>query len=118
MYTPKNLDIPAYSEYLKSCITHQREQLNREIYRGDSYKAGFEAGVQEAIQGLQCSNFERDLDPTSYTRGINDLLYELGKELGCGSGDLRDSNLSLDEKAYRMADLIRSMFSDGPEQEP
>ena len=28
MYTPKNLDIPAYSEYLKSCITHQREQFN------------------------------------------------------------------------------------------
>ena len=118
MYTPKNLDIPAYSEYLKSCITHQREQFNLEIARVESHKAGFEAGVQEAIQGLQCSNFERDLDPTSYTRGINDLLYELGKELGCGSGDLRDSNLSLDEKAYRMADLIRSMFSDGPEQEP
>ena len=118
MYTPKNLDIPAYSEYLKSCIAHQRAQFNLEIARAEAYKAGFEAGVQEAIQGLQCSNFERDLDPTNYTRGINDLLYELGKELGCGSGDLRDINLSLDEKAARMADLIRNMFSDGPDQEP
>lgn len=117
MYIPKNLDIPAYSEYLKSCITHQREQFNLEIARAESYKAGFEAGVQEALQGLQCSNFERELDPTSYARGINDLLYELGKELGCGSGDLRDANLSLDEKAARMADLIRSMFSNGQDQE-
>ena len=117
MYTPKNLDIPAYSEYLKSCITRQREQFNLEIARAEAYKAGFEAGVQEAIQGLQCSNFERELDPASYSRGINDLLYELGKELGCGSGDLRDINLSLDEKAARMADLIRRMFSDGQGQE-
>lgn len=45
MYMPKNLDIPAYSEYLKSCITHQREQFTLEIARAESYKAGFEAGV-------------------------------------------------------------------------
>lgn len=116
-YTPKNLDIPAYSEYLKSCISHQREQYNLEIARAESYQSGFVAGVQEALQGLQCSNFERELDPMSYNRGINDLLYELGKELGCGSGDLRDANLSLDEKAYRMADLIRSQFAGGQKQE-
>lgn len=116
MYTPKNLNIPAYSEYLKGCITHQREQSNLEIARVEAYRTGFEAGVQEALQGLQCSNYERELDPESYSRGINDLLYELGKELGCGSGDLRDSNLSLDEKAYRMAGLIRNMFGDEQDQ--
>lgn len=116
VYTPKNLDIAAYSGYLKDCISHQREQSNLEIARAEAYRSGFEAGVREALQGLQCSNYERELDPESYNRGINDLLYELGKELGCGSGDLRDSNLSLDEKAYRMADLIRSLFADGQEQ--
>lgn len=110
MYTPKNLDVAAYSEYLKSCAAHQKDQSRLEIARAEAYQNGFEAGIREALQGVQCSNFERKLDPDSYAQGVNDLLYELGKELGCGSGGLREADLSLDEKAARMAELIRELF--------
>lgn len=75
MYCPKNIDIPAYEGYLKSCIASERE-----------------------------------LDDESYRQGINDFLYELGKELGIGSAGLREKNISLDEKAALMAEHIRLEF--------
>lgn len=109
-YIPKNLDIPAFTVYLEDCIKTQKRAHDLDVAKADAYKAGFEAGIHEALQGVRCSNFEREVDPESYTRGVNDLLYELGKELGTGSGGLRDKNISLDEKASLMADLIRNAF--------
>lgn len=109
-YIPKNLDIPAYSSYLEDCIKAQKSAHDLEVAKADAYKSGFEAGIHEALQGVRCSNFEREVDPESYARGVNDLLYELGKELGTGSGGLREKNISLDEKASLMAELIRNAF--------
>lgn len=109
-YTPKNLDIPAYSKYLHDCISSEQEKSALAIAKAEARKEGFLEGIQAALQGLQCSNFERDIDPDSYRRGIDDLLYELGKELCTGCGDLRERNISLDEKASLMADLIRNAF--------
>ena len=47
------------------------------------------------------------MDDESYSLGINNFLYELGKELGIGSAGLREKNISLDEKAALMAEHIR-----------
>ena len=82
MYCPKNIDIPAYEGYLKSCIASERERYAIAIARAEAHKAGYEEGISVALEGLRCSNYEKKLDDESYRQGINDFLYELGKELG------------------------------------
>ena len=110
MYCPKNIDIPAYEGYLKSCIASERERYAIAIARAEAHKAGYEEGISVALEGLRCSNYEKKLDDESYRQGINDFLYELGKELGIGSAGLREKNISLDEKAALMAEHIRLEF--------
>lgn len=110
MYCPKNIDIPAYEDYLKSCIASERERHAIDIARAEAHKAGYEEGISVALEGLHCSNYEKKLDDESYRQGINDFLYELGKELGIGSAGLRERNISLDEKAALMAEHIRRGF--------
>lgn len=110
MYCPKNIDIPAYEGYLKSCIASERERYAIAIARTEAHKAGYEEGISVALEGLRCSNYEKKLDDESYRQGINDFLYELGKELGIGSAGLREKNISLDEKAALMAEHIRLEF--------
>lgn len=107
MYCPKNIDVSAYEGYLKSCIAAERENYAIAIARADAHKAGYEEGVNAALEGLRCSNYEKKLDDESYSLGINKFLYELGKELGIGSAGLREKNISLDEKAALMAEHIR-----------
>lgn len=107
MYQSKNLDIPAYESYLNSCIVEEREKHSLAIAKAEAHKVGFEDGIRAALGGLHCSNYEKKLDDTSYCQGINDFLYELGKELGIGSAGLREKNISLDEKAALMAEHIR-----------
>lgn len=117
MYQPKNLDIPAYEAYLKGCITEEQENHTLAIAKAEAHKVGFEAGIRSALEGLYCSNYEKRLDDDSYCQGINDFLYELGKELGIGSAGLREKNISLDEKAALMAEHIRKELGIAAEDE-
>lgn len=41
MYCPKNIDIPAYEGYLKSCIASERERYAIAIARAEAHKAGY-----------------------------------------------------------------------------
>lgn len=117
MYCPKNIDIPAYEGYLKSCIASERERHAIAVARAEAHKAGYEEGIGVALEGLRCSNYEKKLDDESYSQGINDFLYELGKELCIGSADLRERNISLDEKAALMAEHIRRELGAAGESE-
>ena len=96
MYCPKNIDIPAYEGYLKSCIASERERYAIAIARAEAHKAGYEEGISVALEGLRCSNYEKKLDDESYRQGINDFLYELGKELGIGSAGLMAEHIRLE----------------------
>ena len=66
MYCPKNIDIPAYEGYLKSCIASERERYAIAIARAEAHKAGYEEGISVALEGLRCSNYEKKLDDESY----------------------------------------------------
>lgn len=95
---------------LKEELSAHQLQHDIQVAKADAYHEGFSAGINLAIYKLSDSNFSQDVDGESYMRGINDFLYELGKELGVGCGDLRERQISLDEKAYHMAAKIRQFF--------
>lgn len=60
---------------------------------------------------LHCSNYEdTSKELASYQEGADAAFYELCKELGVGSQDIRGMDTSVDEKAALLADRIKKAF--------
>lgn len=93
----------------------QREQLRikrtkEEIALKNRYE-GIEEGIDIAEKMLYSIDFEATLNQKSfdegYSAGIKDALYEFCKELDISSEDIRESDLSLDEKCAKLAERLR-----------
>ena len=107
----KRYDPEIYEAAMQDEILAHQNQRDIQVAKANAYHEGFSNGIKLAIHKLSDSNSGQDVDYESYMRGINDFLYELGKELDMGCGDLRERQISLDEKAYLMAAKIRKFFN-------
>lgn len=85
MYCPKNIDIPAYEGYLKSCIASERERYAIAIARAEAHKAGYEEGTAWLWRACAVPTTRKSWMMRATARVSIDFLYELGKELGIGS---------------------------------
>lgn len=94
-YKAKNVDTDKALEYISQSIYQQRETECLEAAKVQKYYEGIRKGLDIAKRIFECSNFEKKQEPT-YSDGVSDFVYELGKELDIPTQDLRDNFSSVD----------------------
>ena len=89
-------------------IQERASQLRAEKER--SYMEGLNKGLDIAESLFECSNYEKTAQEATYTDGVCETLYELGKELDVPTQDIRDNISSVDEACAILADRIKQKF--------
>lgn len=102
------------SQRMDSRITDRQRHRDTIIERENAYTDGYAQGIRDTLAEFDTvnrANAEKAVSADeAYSQGVNDMLYELGKELGIGCGNLREMAMTLDMKAAAMADFIRDRF--------
>lgn len=111
MYKAKNIDTDKVLEAINESRICQEKysQLRRE--KEISYMEGINKGLDIAESIFECSNYEKDDTEGTYTDGVCEAIYEIGKELDVSTQDIRDNISSVDEACSLLADRIRNRIS-------
>ena len=80
---------------------------NLEVAKVQKYYEGIRKGLGIAESIFECSNYEKKEEPT-YTDGVLDVIYELGKELDIPTQDLRNNFSSTDEICAALVERIKN----------
>ena len=81
------------------------------IEKANAQYEGYCKCLDDVRSMLHCSNYEsKEKEPAAYKEGADAAFYELCKELGIGVQDIRDKNISIDQKAYMIAERIKKAF--------
>lgn len=104
-YKAKNVDTEKALEYIEWNRKYQDELERLEMAKTQKYYEGVRKGLDIADEIFECSNYEKSEEPT-YTDGVLDVIYELGKELDIPMQDLRDKFSSVDEICAELAKRI------------
>ena len=106
-YKAKNVDTDKALKYLKDTSKYQFEMENLETAKVKKYYEGIRKGLDMAEGIFECSNFEKEEEPT-YADGALDVIYELGKELDIPTQDLRKDFSSVDDICAKLAERIKN----------
>lgn len=106
-YKAKNVDTNKALEHIEWIRKYQDEAERLENAKTQKYYEGIRKGLDIAEGIFECSNFEREEEPT-YADGVLDTIYELGKELDIPTQDLRDNFSSVDDICAVLAERIRN----------
>ena len=111
MYKAENIDTDkALKAIDESRVMQERaSQLRSEKER--SYMEGVNKGLDIAENLFKCTNYEKTEHEATYTDGVCDVFYELGKELDIPTQDIRDNISSVDEACALFADRIREAIA-------
>ena len=104
-YKAKNVDTDKALECIEWNRKYQVELERLEMAKTQKYYEGVRKGLDIADGIFECSNYEKNEEPT-YTDGVLDVIYELGKELDIPTQDLRDKFSSVDEICAELAKRI------------
>lgn len=112
-YTAEHIDTEKFEAGLENNRKYQ-EQLHEEaIKRATAEFQGYCKCLEEVREMLHCSNYEDTSKKlASYREGADAAFYELCKELDVGVQDIRDKNISIDQKAYMIAERIKKAFGE------
>lgn len=92
----------------------ERHSLDRK--KKDLTLGGLNKGLDIAESLFECSNYEKSAQEATYTDGVCEVLYELGKELDIPTQDIRDNIASVDEACALFADRIREAIARDKDQ--
>lgn len=119
-YTAEHIDPEKFEAGLEGHKRYQEEVQRTTIEKANARYEGYCQCLEDVRSMLHCSNYEKTAEnketpypvsygsaKKSYIDGVNDAFYELCKELGIGSQDIRDMNTSVDQKAYMIAERIK-----------
>jgi hypothetical protein len=111
MYKATNIDTDKALKVIDEsrAIQERASQLRSEKER--SYMEGLNKGLDIAESLFECSNYEKTVKEGTYTDGVCETLYELGKELDVPTQDIRDNMSSVDEACALFADKIRKKIA-------
>ena len=116
-YTAEHIDLEKFEAGLGSHKRYQEELQRTAIEKANAMYEGYCKCLEDVRSMLHCSNYEsREKETAAYKEGADAAFYELCKELGIGSQDIRDMNTSVDEKAALLADRIRKTFEKGEDE--
>lgn len=112
-YTAEHIDPEKFEAALDSHKRYQEELQRTAIEKANARYEGYCQCLEDVRSMLHCSNYEDNAKKlASYREGADTAFYELCKELGISSNDIRDMNTSVDQKAYMIADRIKKAFSE------
>lgn len=108
MYTAEHIDVEKFESGLDSNRRFQEEMLRLAEEKANAFYSGYNKCLDDVRSMLHCSNYESKEKRTgAYMDGANAAFYEICKELDIGSQDIRDQNISVDQKAAMLAERIR-----------
>lgn len=106
-YKAKNVDTDKALEHIEWSRKYQDEAERLENARVKKYYEGVRKGLDIAEEIFKYSNFEKKEELT-YSDGVLDFVYELGKELDIPTQDLRDNFSSVDDICAKLASEIKN----------
>lgn len=110
-YKAKNVDTDKALEYIEWSRKYQDEAERLELAKVRKYYDGVRKGLDIAEEIFTCANYEKKEEP-SFTDGVLETIYELGKELDVPTQDLRDNFSSVDEICAVLAKRIRERLKE------
>ena len=102
----KNVDTDKALKHIEWCRKYQDEAERLETAKTRKYFEGIRKGLDMGEEIFKCANFEKKEEPT-YTDGVLDVVYELGRELDIPTQDLRDNFSSVDDICAGLAKRIK-----------
>lgn len=105
-YKAKNVDTDKALEHIEWSRKYQDEAERLELAKVQKYYEGVRKGLDIAEEIFACANYEKKEEP-SFTDGVLETIYEIGKELDVLTQDLRDNFSSVDEICAVLADRVR-----------
>lgn len=104
MYTAEHIDVEKFENGLDSNRRFQEEMTRLEQEKASAFYRGYDKCLDDVRSMLHCSNYESKEKRTGAYRDEADAaFYEICKELDIGSQDIRDKNISVDQKAAMIA---------------
>lgn len=94
----------------------KRKHHKLEWKKKDHTWKGVHKGLDIAEGLFKCANYEKTEQEATYTDGVCEVLYELGKELDIQTQDIRDNIASVDEACALFADRIREAIARDKDQ--
>lgn len=108
MYTAELIDVDKFENGLDSNRRFQEEMLRLAEEKANAFYSGYNKCLEDVRSMLHCSNYEsKEKRASAYMDGADAAFYEICKELDIGSQDIRDQNISVDQKAAMLAERIR-----------
>lgn len=112
-YKAEHIDTEKFEAALDSHKRYQAELQRTAIEKAKAQYEGYCKCLEDVRSMLHCSNYEDTSKKlASYQEGADAAFYELCKELGVGVQDIRDKNISIDQKAYMIAERIKKAFGE------
>ena len=120
-YTAKNVDTDKVLKAIEDSRRFQQQCEITERTKTEAYYKGVREGLDIAENMFHCSNYEKppveEVDATAvYNSAVDHVLYELCKELDITGKDIREANLSIDEKCSMIADRVRACYAQAGEE--
>lgn len=106
MYSAINIDTKKALEAIRESREYQINASALRVQKEQAYMEGVNKGLDIAEGLFRCSNYEKEKEP-SYTDGIKDAFFEIGKELDIKTLDILESTSSVDEACVLLSGRIR-----------
>lgn len=110
-YKAKNVDTDKALEHIEWSRRYQDEAECLGLAKVQKYYEGVRKGLDIAEEIFTCANYEKKEEP-SFADGVLETIYEMGKELGVPTQDLRDNLSSVDEICALLADRIQEAIQE------
>lgn len=107
MYKAENIDTDKALKAIDASRVMQERASYLRSEKERSYMEGLNKGLDIAEDLFKCTNYEKTEQESTYTDGVCNVFYELGKELDIPTQDIRDNISSVDEACALFADRIR-----------
>ena len=118
MYKAENIDTDKALKAIDKSRVMQERASHLRSEKERSYMEGVNKGLDIAENLFKCTNYEKTEQEATYTDGVCDVFYELGKELDIPTQDIRDNISSVDEACALFADRVREAIAGDKDHEP
>ena len=110
-YGVEIIDMDRFEEELQHQKKYQENLYQQSIDRAKSFYEGYKACLDN-VQMLICSSDYEDIEKKTkiYRDGADYALYEICKELDINSQDIREQNISIDQKCSLIAKRIEEIL--------
>lgn len=110
-YTAENLDVEKLEDAIHAYRDNNNFQLTLAQEKARAFYEGYEKAMSDVRGMFHCCNYESESKKTrAFLSGFDSAIYDICKELDVPVQDIREMNISDDEKAALVAERIKATF--------